>query len=206
MQISIVGQIVNASTDGMVDLQTLLDAGNVWRLQNKMRPYQMSLFYNSKYLKEYVRAASEVWGLPEGSFYKVGERGGRATAKGHVSVAVLLAEQISPMFHAEVHKVFIEGKILEHRISGGDEYKRLNSLISIHIPSPSGNDIGRIVNTAKMIRDKCEVKPCDGDIETWNQDSANYVAQQKRFEVISNLCLFLENGLVRDFEHLKTLI
>lgn len=206
MQVAVVGQIINASTDGMVDLQSLVDAGNKWRANNGMKPYQMGAFTNLKYLKEYIKHASEVWGLPEEKFYKTGQRGNKHTSKGHVSIAVLLAEQISPRFHAEVHKVFIEGKILENRILGGDEYKRLNDLISLHIPSPSGNDTGRIINTAKMIRDKCEVVAGDEDCGTWNQDSANYVAQQRRFELINKLCLFLEAGLVRDFDHLKSLI
>ena len=206
MSIDILSQSVLADTDGFVDLNSLINAGNMWRLQNGMASYQLGSFINGSYLPRYIAAASRCWGLPENCFLKSGGSGNKKWTKGHVSVVVLLAEQISPDFHAEVHKVFIEGKILENRVLGGEEFNRLNSLIVSHIPSPSGNDSGRLINAAKLIRAKCEVSCGDELVVTWNQESANYVAQKRRVELTAKLCLFLESGLIRDWEHFKELI
>jgi len=207
MQIDVMGEIVFSSTHDGVDLISLCAAGNVWRLRNGMATYQIDKFLKSKYLKQYIAAASKEWDLPIESFLK--KTGAFKSTKhyGHVSVAVLLAEQISAEFHAKVHKTFIDGKILEYRLLAGEEYKNINNAIAQYLPSPSGDNTGRIINIAKMIREKCQlVNSPDKEIQTWNQAVADSVAQRMRYDLESKIVNFIQLGLIRDWEHLKEVI
>jgi len=207
MNVDILGEIVLADTDGFVNLNSLALAGNQIRLKNKQAYYQLSAFLDSKYLAEYVKSASKVWGIPEDCFIKKGGAGKTSHTLAHISIAVLLAEQMSPMFHASVHKQFIDGRLLENRIYGGEEFKRLNRAIDNFLPSPSGDNTGRYINLAKIIRSKCGIsKPTDQEMETWNQQDADAVAQLRRMKMLEYLSQFLEAGLIRDWDHLLEVI
>jgi hypothetical protein len=207
MQVDVMGEIVFSSTQNGVDLISLCAAGNVWRLKNGMAVYQIDKFLKSKYLPQYIKAAAIEWDLPEESFLKKTGTFKNTKHYGHVSVAVLLAEQISPAFHAKVHKTFIDGKILEYRLMAGDEYKNLNNAIAQYLPSPSGDNTGRVINAAKMIRAKCNITNSpDKEISTWNQFVADSVAQRMRYDLEAKLVSFISLGLIRDWEHLKDVI
>jgi hypothetical protein len=137
----------------------------------------------------------------------VSGRGQLAQTYGHVSIAVLLAEKISPAFHARVHHIFIEGQLLKNRLHGGEEFKRVNMAIDEYLPSPSGDNTGRYINVSKLIRAKCEVeKPADKELATWNQESADSVAQLKRVKMLEFVAGMIEIGAIKDFDHLKEVI
>ena len=208
MNVSILGELVLADTDNYVDISTLLDAGNKCRLlyENK-KPYQLNTFLASVELKNYIKEASEAWNIPEDKFIISGGRRAGARVRAHISIAVLLAEKISKKFHVYVHKVFIEGQLLQHRLEGGEEFKRFNDALVDFLPSPRGNDDARRINAAKLIREKCKLtKPEDEELETWNQEAADSVAQALRVDMLSTLTKMLRMGVVRDFEHLKEII
>ena len=207
MQVDVMGEIVFASTSEGVDLISLCAAGNVWRLKNGFPIYQINVFISSKYLQEYIKAAAIEWNLPENSFLRSTGKYKNTKHYGHVSVAVLLAEQISPAFHAKVHKTFIEGKLLEYRLKGGDEFKNLNNAIDAYLPSPSGDNTGRYINVSKMIREKCNLTDSsDKEIPTWNQSIADSVAQRMRYDLEAKICNFINLGLIKDWDHLKDVI
>ena len=191
----------------MVSLTNIINIGNHWRGENKMKPYQLAQFMNSAYLKSYIKAASLEWGISEDSFLSVSGRGQLSQTYGHISIAVLLAEKISPAFHARVRHVFIDGQILQNRLHGGEEFKRVNRAIDDFLPSPSGNNKGRHINLALLVRDKCEiVRPDDEELQTWNQEAADSIAQQKRVKILEFISGIIELGVGRDWEHLKELV
>jgi len=207
MSVEIFNKTVFATTDGMVSLTGLCTAGNHWRGEAKMKPYQLPGFMSSGYLKEYIKAASIEWGIDESKFLKVVGRGQHAQTYGHVSIAVLLAEKISPAFHARVHHIFIDGQILQNRLMGGDEFKRVNLAIDEFLPSPSGNNSHRYINVSKWIREKCEInKPCESEIETWNQEAANSTTQLKRVKMLEFIAGMIEIGAVKSWDELKSVI
>jgi hypothetical protein len=207
MQVKVFSDVVFANTSGMVSLTGLTEAGNHWRGENRMKPYQLAQFMNSAYLKSYIKAAALEWGISEDSFLSVAGRGQLSQTYGHISIAVLLAEKISPAFHARVHHIFIEGQILQNRLNGGEEFKRVNRAIDEFLPSPSGNNQGRHINIALLVRDKCKIsKPADSELQTWNQEAADSIAQQKRIKILEFISGMIEIGVVRDWEHLKELV
>jgi len=208
MEVAVLDAIVFASTDYGIDLVSLCTAGNIWRLKNGMSTYQLGRFMTSQGLKDYIKAASQVWDIPEVMFVKKVKSPKTPTKwYGHLSIAVLLAEQISPYFHAQVHKTFIEGKLFENRLLGGEEFKRVNAAIAINLPSPSGDNKGRYIQLANMVRNKCIVKkPEKLDISVWNQAAADQVAQALRVEILTKLESMISLGVIRDWEHLKEIV
>lgn len=204
MFVEIFNKSIRCDTNGdLVNLNQLLNAGNAWRLANDMPVYQLGAFLASGLVRDYIKAAKKEWNLPEDSFVKKMGRGNTARTMGHISIAILLAEQISPEFHVKVHKVFIESKILQYRTRGATEFLSLNSAIDILLPDRAGKDNKQLfICTATMLRDKILGKgACTDD---WN--TATPEQTQMRYVFEERLCTFLKMGFVRDFEHLKEII
>lgn len=204
MNIDFFGSLVRAeSENNMVSLTDIFTAGNRWRANNEMSFLQINAFKKSVALEEYLEAASIEWGIPkEKMIYAVG-KGNKARTMAHISVAMLAAEHISPAFHARVHRIFIEGKILEFRDFGGTEFKNLNGAIDLYLPGREGRDNkGVYIQIAKSMREKIMGK--DAEAGCW--DTANVGQIHKRYEMESLLVNMLRLGVVKDFEHLKELI
>lgn len=202
MSVNILGNEIRAETSGcMVSLTDIERAGRLYRLQNNMPDYQMAAFLESKLLKSYIVAASEVWALPEDSFLIRSGRGKTARTMAHISVGILLAEQISPHFHAAVHKEFIEGKLLEFRDLGGTEFKALNSAIDSYLPERElkESNKGIFISVAKLLRTKIL-----GESEDWQ--SATVAQTHLRYEYEKQLSQMLKLGVVKNYDHLKDLI
>lgn len=202
MKVDIFGNAVRCETDGlMVSLNDVTNAGNLWRLQNGAPIYQLAKFLESKQLAEYIVAASEVWDIPADQLMAKAGKGKTSRTMAHISIAILLAEQISPKFHATVHKVFIEGKLLEFREYGGTEFRALNSALDAAMMKWEQRNAhkGHFIQVASAINKKL----LHGD-QNWN--TASVAQTHQRYEVEQTLVKLLELGVVRDWEHLKELI
>lgn len=198
------GNSVRAQTEGSkLCLNDLFIAGNAYRLSIGKPALQMNAFLNSKSLAEYKEAAAEEWNLPEDYFIHREGRGSKTRTYAHVSIALLASESMSPRFHAHVHRVFIEGKILEFRERGGTEFMRLNAAIDQYLPGREGKDNkGVFIQVAKNIRGRIlgdNAKPGDWDKAGVDQTHIRYDWEQK-------LCDMLRIGLIRDYDHLKEVI
>lgn len=202
MNVDLFGNQVRCETDGFyVSLNDMEKAGNQWRLSHGMAAYQLGAFIRSQTLQEYIDAAAVVWDRPIDSFIKRVGKGKNSRTMGHVSIAVLLAEQMSPMFHALVHKVFIEGKILEFREHGGTEFKNLNAAIDLYLPDRQNQDnTGIYIQTATRLRSRI----LGTEEPDWGQASVGQT--HRRYESEKTLCTLLKLGVVKDWAHLKELI
>lgn len=205
LDVDFFGDVVKAYTDGMVCLTDLVFSGNKYRWSTGRKTFQLSSFLQSKELADYKVEASDLWNVPIDQMVKTVGKGPASRTYGHISIAILLCEAISPRYHAKIHKEFIEGKLLEYRELGGDEFKILNSTISQFLPSPSGNDRGRWINIAKMIKDRCALVTPEGQ-ETWNQLEADALVQKRRYNMEAQLVKLLQLGVVRDWDHFKELV
>lgn len=205
MSIDFLGTPVRAETSGVVvSLNDLVLAGNAYRTGKGQAVFQLAAFINAKGTQEYIEAASEVWGVPkEKLLYKVG-KGKYTRTMAHISVAILAAEQISPRFHAQVHKTFIEGKLLEFRELGGTEFRVLNACIDQHLPGREGkkSNQGVFIQVAKRLRAK--LLGAEATAEDWAKASVAQI--HSRYEAENKLSEILRLGLVRDYQHLIELI
>jgi hypothetical protein len=202
MEVDILGNGIRAETDGhMVSLTDIARAGSLYRLTNGMATYQLSSFLNSNLVADYIKAASDVWDLPESSFIVQSGRGAKARTMAHISIGILLAEQISPHFHATVHKVFIEGKLLEFRDLGGTEFKELNLAIDSYLPERElkESNKGIFISVAKLLRAKIL-----GEGEDWQ--NATVSQTHKRYDYEKQLSQMLRLGVIKNYDHLKELI
>lgn len=198
------GTVVRAQTNGnLICLNDMFIAGNALRLSEGKPALQMNAFLNSKGLADYIEAASHEWGLSTDKFITKEGRGKNTRTYVHVSIAMLAAESMSARFHAHVHRVFIEGKLLEFRERGGTEFKNLNAAIELYLPDRLGKDNkGVFINVAKLIRER--ILGSEAKTEDWNVAS---VAQTHlRYEWENKLCDMLRLGVVRDYDHIKQLI
>lgn len=204
LDVDVFGSLVRAETDGyLVSLNDLFAVGNAWRLHNKKAALQLTPFLKSEALKAYVSAASNEWGIPEDKFIiKVG-KGKYTRTMAHISVAVLAAEQISPEFHAKIHKIFIEGELMKYRVLGGTEFVSMNIAIDTLLPDRVGKDNkGVFIQCAKMIRTKV-LNVSDG-ANVWA--SATVEQTHQRYAIENKIVDYLKLGFIRDYAHLKEVI
>lgn len=204
MSVKFFGNVVRAQTEGSrICLNDLFIAGNALRLADGKPALQMNAFLQSKGLIDYVNAAAEEWNLPVDAFIVREGRGNQTRTFVHASVALLAAESMSPRFHAHVHRVFIEGKLLEFRERGGTEFKSLNVAIDNYLPERENKDNrGVFINVAKVFR--ARILGVDAKTEDWNHASVEQT--HLRYEWENKLCDMLRLGVVQNYEHLKTLI
>jgi hypothetical protein len=150
---------------------------------------------------EYKEAAARGWGIEENELTRVVGKGNQARTMAHISLAVFVAERMSPDFHVQVIKTFIEGKLMEFRDLGGTEFKNLNAAIDLYLPDREGKDNkGCYINAAKLVRQRL----LGTEEPNWNEAS---VAQtETRYELEKSLVRFMAAGQVRNWEHLKELI
>ena len=201
MYVDFFGNAVRCETDGlMVSLNDLINAGNAWRLQNGKAAYQMAAFLASTTLRDYIAAVAVEWGLPAESFVVRTGTGKSTRTMVHISVAILAAEQISPAFHARVHRTFVEGKLLEFRDQGGTEFKALNAALSYASQQILGEDAhkGHFVQLAEIIRGRVL-----GESDDWS--TAKVSQTHRRYAIERDLVKVISLGLVRDWEHLQSL-
>lgn len=196
-------EILGQSDTGMICLNDVIRAGSIARIQAGKAPMQLDPFLNSLGVKEYVSAAALEWNLPEDSFVRKEGKGKYTKTYVHISIAILAAEQMSPKFHAFIHKTFIEGRLLEFRALGATEFTKLNLSIDQYLPEREGKDNkGVFIQSAKRIREKIlgdKAKTSD-----WN--SASVEQTGSRFDIENKICEYLKMGFVKNYDHLKELI
>ena len=204
MSVTFFGNTIRAQTSGnRICLNDMFIAGNALRLSDGRPALQMNAFLQSKGLTEYVAAAAEEWNLPIASFIVKEGRGRNVRTYVHASVALLAAEAMSPRFHAHVHRVFIEGKLLEFRERGGTEFKALNASIDSYLLKGEHDDPRSVfINVAKVIR--ARILGPDAKTEEWNKASVEQT--HLRYEWESKLCDMLRLGVIQDPAHLIQLI
>lgn len=204
MTVQFFGNVVRAQTEGSrICLNDLYIAGNALRLQDGRPALQMNAFLQSKGLQDYVVAAAEEWNLPVESFIIKEGRGRNTRTFVHASVALLAAEAMSPRFHAHMHRVFIEGKLLEFRERGGTEFRALNASIDQYLLKGAASENRMaFVSVALALRNR--ILGPNATTESWN--NAGVEQTHLRYEWEHQLCSMMRLGVVKDVPHLIELI
>jgi hypothetical protein len=204
MSVDFFGNSVRAETEGLrVCLNDLIRAGNKWRIENGLqhKTVQQVTTHNVDF-QSFLLAASKVYNIPAADMFTVVGKGGQARTMGHVAIAIFVAEQMSPEFHVQVIKTFIEGKLLEFRELGGTEFKNLNAAIDLYLPDRIGKDNkGCYINAAKILR-----KRLIGQEEDVSWAQATVAQIHSRYAAEKYAVQLLSDGFVRDWEHLKEVL
>jgi hypothetical protein len=202
MSVDFFGNTVRAETEGtMVSLTDLTRAGNMWRIQNNLPPKTVQSVIQTQGFIEFVEVVKK--DNPNQEVLKVQGAGGTKRTMAHIIIAIYFAEQFSPVFHYNVIKTFVEGKLLEFREQGGTEFKTLNAAIDLYLPDRQDKDNkGIYIQTAIKLREKLLGKGA----EAGGWDSASVAQIHNRYECESYLTKTLRLGMVRDWDHLKELI
>jgi hypothetical protein len=127
-------------------------------------------------------------------------------------ILLKIANNADKAIEAVVYKTFIEGKILIHRDSGGDEFNKLNSLID-SLPDrieranqkklpPCKANKGVYINIAKLVNEKVK-----GEfLKNWNKEHDDSIVQKKREELLKFLSSAIEYKLITSYDQLKAMI
>jgi len=204
MQVDFFGNKVRCETDGLlVCLNDLVTAGNMHRAENQRPLKRLQDMTTTDGFNTFLGVVSKRSGMSPKDLLFVAGRGRGARTMAHYVIAIYIAEQMSPEFHYEVIKTFMEGKLLEFRELGGTEFKTLNAAIDRYLPNRECKDNkGVFIQIAKLLRTKILGK--DAEAGDWNDCPT--AQTHMRYEAEKQLIKFLEMGLVRDYEHLKELV
>jgi hypothetical protein len=118
----------------------------------------------------------------------------------HLYILLDAAARLDPQFKHKMYKTFVEGKLLQWRDDGGDEFINLNIAIDAYLPERDGMDnMNVFIYVAKQLKAKI-LSPYD----TWNTASLPQLEKRARLE--KDLCNYLRLGMIRNYDHLKEVI
>lgn len=207
MLVAICGETITARTDKMIYLREFAAAGNAIRALKGQPPVNVSQYLVSQDISDFIAALIRKYGGAKADYMRTEGKGKSARVIAHLYVAIKVSMRMDSDFEVEIIDNFVKNQLLDLRLDGGDMFKALNAAIDRHLPSPSGNNRGRYITAANMIRARCNVeRPDTASMTTWNQSTADSVAQKLRLDIEEKLTDMLRLGLVRDWDHLKEII
>ena len=202
MQVDFFGNSVRAETEGrLVSITDIVKAGNMWRVSKGLPLKTLQAVVESTGFNEFIKVVKN--DMPKSEVLFTVGQGNKKRTMAHVTIAIYVAEQMSPEFHYNVIKTFIEGKLLEFRELGGTEFKNLNAAIDLYLPDRIGKNNQGIYNQIAMrVREK--LMGVGAEKGCW--DSATVAQIHSRYALEKALVQMLSVGVVNDYEHLKAVI
>ena len=207
----------------MGNLNEFWDCGNAYRTQKGLSPKLLANWLRSADTAEYVAAVErELFGFnsvvsteleKEGMVETItktsqlfqtkrGRYGGTWT---HLYVLIDAAAYLDPDFKVQVYKTFIEGKLLQRRDEGGENFKAVNIAIDAYLPDREGKDNKFLyINLANLIADKFGLPEVEKGKNRWNDATLHQTEARAKIE--ETLTIMMRTGLVRDWNHLKELV
>lgn len=123
----------------------------------------------------------------------------------HLYVLIDAAAYLDPDFKVQVYKTFIEGKLLQRRDEGGENFKAVNIAIDAYLPGRDGKDNQFLfINLANLIADKFGLPEVEKGKNRWNDATLHQTEARAKIE--ETLTIMLRTRLVKDWDHLKTLV
>jgi len=200
---------------GHVNVTDLLKIGNKQRILNELQPMTAPQIRRNKNLKSFIIAVekqiiSGQYNNFDTSFpviYVEGV-GNKAKTWAFLPIALKMASILSSDFEAELYRIFINDSLLQLRDDGGNNFKRLNRSIDLHLGDRKDktSNLGCYIQAATLLRAKIfpTIETPDGNV--WNTEQATAHHQELRKCYEEKLCTLFEMGVVNDFEQLKKFI
>jgi len=201
----------------MGSLTEVWKIGNAYRKLRGLPELDLSHWMRSPETLEYIKVVEKDLGLEsaESADYETvnsvltntitsplirTKRGKGGGTWAHLYILLDAAARLDPQFKHKMYKTFVEGKLLQWRDDGGDEFINLNIAIDAYLPERDGMDnMNVFIYVAKQLKAKI-LSPYD----TWNTASLPQLEKRARLE--KDLCNYLRLGMIRNYDHLKEVI
>ena len=201
----------------MGSLTEVWKIGNAYRAQRGLPELDLSNWLRSPETLEYVKVVEDDLNFKSVFSTDLSSRGTTlaktiespliTTKRGkgggtwaHLYILLDAAARLDPQFKHKMYKTFVEGKLLQWRDDGGDEFINLNIAIDAYLPERDGMDnVNVFIYVAKQLKAKI-LSPYD----TWNTASLPQLEKRARLE--KDLCNYLRLGMIRNYDHLKEVI
>lgn len=201
----------------MGSLTEVWKIGNAYRKMRNLPELDLSHWMRSPETLEYIKVVEKDLGLEsaESADYETvnsvlthtitsplirTKRGKGGGTWAHLYILLDAAARLDPNFKHKMYKTFVEGKLLQWRDDGGDEFINLNIAIDAYLPERDGMDnVNVFIYVAKQLKAKI-LSPYD----TWN--TASLPQLEKRAMLEKDLCNYLRLGMIRNYDHLKEVI
>jgi len=200
---------------GHVNVTDLLKIGNKQRILNELQPMTAPQIRRNKNLKSFIIAVEKQ--IISGQYNNfdtsvpviyVEGVGNKAKTWAFLPIALKMASILSSDFEAELYRIFINDSLLQLRDDGGNNFKRLNRCIDLHLGGRKDktSNLGCYIQAATLLRAKIfpTIETPDGNV--WNTEQATVHHQELRKCYEEKLCTLFEMGVVNDFEQLKKFI
>jgi len=144
-------EISQSSKNEFFSATDLVRAGNQWRILNKLEPFKMSEWLQTKNAKEFISELEKEYGKVVIS----GKGRGHHTWV-HPFIFIDMALAISPTLKIEVYK-WIYDHLIKYRNTSGDSYKKMSGALYLSMNNKSEFK-DRLIEFAKKIKIECGVK------------------------------------------------
>lgn len=174
-------EISQNSKTGFFSATDLVNAGNLWRLNNGKEMFKLATWKNTKSTVEFIEELKKQYG----NVY-IPARGRGSNTWVHPYLFIDIALAISPSLKIEVYS-WIMDELVKHRNASGDSYKKMTGALYINSKNKStfSHDIQKI---AKKIKLACHV-------EDWEHATEKQlITRNKIHENIALLCDVLKDN------------
>lgn len=144
--------IHQSSKTGMLSVKDLIVAGNKWRVNNDLPPFNLQEHLRKESTKEFIRELEHKYGCD--GVYK-STKGKNSTIMCHPYLFFDIALAISPSLKIEVYSWLFDS-LIELRNESGDSYKKMCGALYSRISNKSSFP-KLITETAVKIQQACEV-------------------------------------------------
>lgn len=143
-------QISQKSKSEFFSATDLVKAGNIWRINNEMEPFNMKMWFQQKRTKEFIKSLEGKFGK-----VKISGRGRGNHTWVHPFLFIDMALAISPELKIEVYS-WLYDHLLQYRNDSGDSYKKMGGALFENISNKSEFP-KYMVRVADYIRKTCNV-------------------------------------------------
>jgi len=221
------GQVTIGHKTEMGKLNDVLEIGNRYRTENKLRPIKLEEWLRKEISWEFIIEVERKYG----SFFQTvdstvclsdyknlsgqidysklikqfsvikSQRGGKPENRGiwaNLYILLDLATYLSPKLKLEMYDIFIKSQILTHRDNGGDAFKKLNTTMKEFF-EPNSFSYSKV---SLLIREKLEILSTRG----YNEKEHNSQIQEYREKIQDYLINLIEMDFVKNYDELVSVV
>lgn len=172
-------EITQKSKSEMFSATDLVKAGNKWRIQNGINPFDLTEFFRQKQTKEFIEELEKKYDK-----VKISGRGRNSHTWVHPYLFIDIALAISPKLKIETYQ-WITDYLLKYRNDSGDSFKKMSG--ALYLKCPNKREFQNIISdVSNKIKEACNV-------ESWDEwQSSNEETLNLRNKIHENIALLVD--------------